>query len=75
MLEAGRFTRARTHRPRSAPFTRLSMDSLIGVGRNWVSELADSSVKVLDISLESPSTVSLSMRRGARNASMDVARS
>lgn len=62
-----------THRPRSAPLTRLSSDSLIGVGKNWVSDVADKSMNVLVISLERFETTVSSMRRGMRNSSMDRA--
>lgn len=44
----------------------------MGVGKNWVSELAESSTNVLDISLESSSTVTSSMRRGVRKSSIDT---
>lgn len=63
-----------THRPRSALLTRLSSDSLIGVGKNWVVEVADSSINVFAISLDRFSTKVSSIRRGPRNLSTDGSR-
>lgn len=58
------------HRPRSRLAGRR-IDSEMGVGKNWSSDSAESLRKVDASSLESSSTVWLSMANGRRNSSRE----
>lgn len=59
-----------THRPRSA-LSRLRRDSLMGVGKNWLSDLLDSIRNLSYNSIERFKKTSSVMRRGWRKSSKD----